>query len=457
MIPPLPPPPRALLWLRRDLRLQDHPALTAALDWLSAQPNAERAELLCVWSWGEAEEARSGARKAWRWRESALSLQRDLRALGGELWRLEGSAVTALPLLARALRVERVFAHHLTAHDEVEEERRVSLALRGVGAHLELRWGHTLCEPRALPFSLDALPDVFTAFRKLVERELERRGDPPAPLRAPTRLPPPPPLSPPLAPASPLPLAPLSPLPPPPSDPRAVLPFTAGEAGGLERLRGYLWGSANIERYYDTRNGLIGEAYSTKLSPWLATGALSARQVWAEVRRYERERVANQSTYWVLFELLWREYFQWVALRWGPHLFQPAGLRGAQRGARPRRTSPSLTRAERERFLSWCEGRTGQPFVDANMRELAATGWMSNRGRQNVASYLVHDLGVEWRAGAEHFERSLIDDDPASNWGNWAYVAGVGNDPMPQRRFHVRGQAERYDPDGRYQALWGAP
>jgi deoxyribodipyrimidine photo-lyase len=91
------------------------------------------------------------------------------------------------------------------------------------------------------------------------------------------------------------------------------------------------------------------------------------------------------------------------------------------------------------------------------MRELAATGFMSNRGRQNVASYLVHDLGVDWRWGAAYFEQQLIDYDPASNWGNWAYIAGVGNDPRPNRKFNTRSQAERYDPEGRYVAVWSQP
>jgi deoxyribodipyrimidine photo-lyase len=211
-----------------------------------------------------------------------------------------------------------------------------------------------------------------------------------------------------------------------------------------------------VTTYKETRNGLIGEAYSTKLSPWLSCGALSAREVWWAVRRYERERTENDSTYWVRFELLWREFFQWYALRWGPHLFQAQGVKGAERGLTPQRlTHNPLSRREQDLLKRWREGRTGEPFVDANMRELIATGWMSNRGRQNVASYLIHDLKLDWRAGAGAFEGMLIDDDPASNWGNWAYIAGVGSDPRPLRAFNVKGQAKRYDPEGAYRALWG--
>ena len=106
------------------------------------------------------------------------------------------------------------------------------------------------------------------------------------------------------------------------------------------------------------------------------------------------------------------------------------------------------------RFLEWTEGRTHSDFVNANMKELNQTGFMSNRGRQNVASYLIHNLGIDWRMGAGYFEQHLIDYDPASNWGNWAYIAGVGNDPRPFRKFNLEKQAQNYDGEGLYRSLW---
>ncbi|MGB1216647.1 MAG: FAD-binding domain-containing protein, partial [Saprospiraceae bacterium] len=105
-------------------------------------------------------------------------------------------------------------------------------------------------------------------------------------------------------------------------------------------------------------------------------------------------------------------------------------------------------------FHLWSEGRTGIPFIDANMRELNQTGFMSNRGRQNVASFLVKDLKVNWQIGAEYFESLLLDYDPCSNWGNWNYVAGVGSDPRENRYFNILSQAKRYDPDGEYVRTW---
>ena len=176
---------------------------------------------------------------------------------------------------------------------------------------------------------------------------------------------------------------------------------------------------------------------------------MSPRWIWHETLRYEDEIKSNSSTYWVRFELLWREYFQWVAYAYGAALFKPYGLT-----AELQRQAPKLGRASIKHFQRWARGETGNDFVDANMKELNQTGFMSNRGRQNVASYLVHDLGVDWRMGAGYFEAKLIDYDPASNWGNWAYIAGVGNDPRPQRKFNTRGQAERYDAKAKYRNLW---
>jgi deoxyribodipyrimidine photo-lyase len=110
----------------------------------------------------------------------------------------------------------------------------------------------------------------------------------------------------------------------------------------------------------------------------------------------------------------------------------------------------------KEALQSWIRGETDNDFVNANMRELLHTGWMSNRGRQNVASYWAKTLGQDWRAGAAWFESMLLDYDVHSNWGNWMYNSGVGNDPR-DRKFNPSLQAERYDPKGTYRRLWLQP
>ena len=126
-------------------------------------------------------------------------------------------------------------------------------------------------------------------------------------------------------------------------------------------------------------------------------------------------------------------------------IFQKAGTR---------ETSNEKWKNDPQLLQVWIEGRTGVPFIDANMRELALTGFMSNRGRQNVASVLVKDLSVNWQMGADYFESLLLDYDPCSNYGNWNYVAGVGSDPRENRYFNILAQAKKYDPKGTYVKLW---
>ena len=196
-----------------------------------------------------------------------------------------------------------------------------------------------------------------------------------------------------------------------------------------------------LGRYKKTRNGLLGRDFSSKLSPYLATGSLSPRTIWHAVTRFENNVTSNESTYWLKFEVLWREYFRWWTRNQGAALYQ------YERSGPPPSNRP-------EHFEAWCNGETGVPFIDANMKELVATGFMSNRGRQNVASYLVRELDVDWRWGAAFFEQHLVDYDVASNWGNWASVAGVGPFQSKDRGFNILLQATRYDKAGHFVRHW---
>jgi deoxyribodipyrimidine photo-lyase len=107
-----------------------------------------------------------------------------------------------------------------------------------------------------------------------------------------------------------------------------------------------------------------------------------------------------------------------------------------------------------EKLNAWKNGETDNDFVNANLVELKLTGFMSNRGRQIVASYFINELALDWRYGAAYFEEQLIDYDVCSNWGNWAYLAGVGNDPRGKRAFNMEKQAHEYDPKNEYRNLW---
>ncbi|MGK0324925.1 MAG: deoxyribodipyrimidine photo-lyase [Polaribacter sp.] len=225
--------------------------------------------------------------------------------------------------------------------------------------------------------------------------------------------------------------------------PNTAFPFLGGENEALKRLNYYLFESKKVGFYKKTRNGLIGIDYSTKFSPWLANGSLSAKSIYWEIKRYEAEFGANDSTYWVIFELIWRDYFKYISLKYDSKIFKIGGILDKE----------YHWNTDSKIIETWIHGKTKDDFVNANMIELKETGWMSNRGRQNVASYFSKELLLDWRIGAAYFESMLIDYDVHSNYGNWMYVAGVGNDPR-DRKFNTQLQAERYDANHKFRKIW---
>ncbi|MGB3149804.1 MAG: FAD-binding domain-containing protein, partial [Maribacter sp.] len=148
-------------------------------------------------------------------------------------------------------------------------------------------------------------------------------------------------------------------------------------------------------------------------------------------------------TYWLIFELVWRDFFKYISLKHGDKIFHIKGILNKNYHWK----SSSIAKKK------WVNGLTKEPFVNANMKEIAHTGWMSNRGRQNVASFWAKELEQDWRIGAAYFESMLIDYDVHSNWGNWMYNSGVGNDPR-NRKFNISRQAEMYDSNGSFQKRW---
>ena len=221
-------------------------------------------------------------------------------------------------------------------------------------------------------------------------------------------------------------------------------PFIGGRAEGLRRLHYYLSETQKILTYKETRNGLTSFDDSSKFSPWLAHGCLSAREIYSAIKEFEQHVRSNESTYWLVFELLWRDYFKFLAEKYQDKFFSLSGLS-------PNKLPPSSGSADD--FENWKKGTTQNDFINANMIELAQTGWMSNRGRQNVANYLVKTLGVEWIKGADYFEKKLVDYDCESNWGNWLYQSGRGTDPR-DRIFDPEIQARNYDADRSYRDKW---
>ena len=418
---------RTILWFRNDLRLHDHPALHAALkacdEIVPAFILDERYLQRDRWGF-----RRTGPYRLQFLLESLEDLRNHLKELGGNLVLRIGLPEREIPAVAAEYDCTAVYASQEYTH----EEKKVEEALKKV-LPLHLFHASTLYPPEQLPFNMDQLPEVFTAFRKQVERYVRV----PFPLETPVKIP--------------VPSLEEGALPSlsglgyavPPTDARAVLRFRGGAGAAYERLDDYLWNSHSLSRYKETRNGLVGADYSSKFSPWLANGSISVRAIYHEVEAYEAEVEANDSTYWLKFELLWREYFKFVAMKHGRRIFFPGGIQGKSTSWKD---NPGL-------FRQWAAGKTGDRFVDANMRELLFTGFMSNRGRQNVASYLVHQLKQDWRKGAAWFESLLLDYDVASNYGNWMYAAGIGKAPR-DRVFNTAKQASMYDGDGVFRALW---
>jgi deoxyribodipyrimidine photo-lyase len=430
-------PSTIIYWFRNDLRLHDNEGF------LKATQTAECVLPVFVFDPRQFNNhslgfAKTSTRRAQFLREAVQNLRENLQKKGANLMILFGKPENVIANLAQELAATAVYASKEATQEETDVESALSKKLKGYNVDFELFWTSTLYHPRDMPFWISRIPDVFTDFRKALERQSQIRPTyaEPARVRLPEGLE-------------------MGKMPeiyelvlfsqPPTADARAVLPFRGGETHALQRLQSYFWEADQLKVYKETRNGLLGADYSSKFSVWLSLGCLSPRRVYEEVKRYEAERTANDSTYWLIFELIWRDYFRFVALKYGTRIFQTTGIKN---------DFQTKWQYNEALFWKWANGQTGVPFIDANMIELQQTGFMSNRGRQNVASFLAKDLQIDWTWGAAYFESQLLDYDPCSNWGNWNYVAGVGNDPRENRYFNIYTQATRYDEKGEYVKHW---
>lgn len=427
----------AIVWFRNDLRVHDNEALTMALKMAE--------DVVPVYVFDERlfkgttrfGFAKTGPHRTRFIIESVQDLRKNLIELGANLLVRIGHPEQILSDLARQVKPSWVLCNRERTDEEVRVQDSLEQKLWAQGVELLYTRGKMLYHTQDLPVPVHHTPNLFTQFRKENEQITAIR----VPLPTPNALPP---LRPDVAPGE---LPTITDfghayLPP---HPKGVLPFVGGETAGLARLRHYFWETDAIAHYKETRNGLLGSNYSSKFSPWLSQGCLSPKMVYHELKRYERERVSNESTYWLFFELLWRDFFRLMGKKFGNHIFLKGG---------PQKKNLKHLKNHRELFQLWADGQTGVPFIDANMRELNATGFMSNRGRQNTASFLVRDLKVNWQMGAEYFESMLLDYDPCSNWGNWNYVAGVGSDAREDRYFNILTQARNYDPQGLHVKQW---
>ncbi len=420
---------KSIYWFRKNLRLKDNPSLFNAIkdndevifiyiiDLQTYNPNG-----LDIHEIGD-------FRKKFIM-ESVLDLEKNLKSKKIHLHVFEGDKFKILEEIRSSHGIDTIYCSKEVGWYEEEDEKKL------IDKNFELIMSEDphLIEERELPFNLDNLPLIFTPFRKKVEKNSKIRNE-------------------------------IREL---PTIKKAILntdlkflskievndiinhsntayPFEGGERNALKRLKSYLWESHNIAKYKETRNGLIGTEYSSKFSAYLSTGSISPVTIYHEIKKFEKEVKKNSSTYWLIFELMWREFFRYVTKKGKKNIFMINGING--------NIFNKNFNSDIKLFKKWCNGETGQEFIDANMIELNSTGFMSNRGRQNVASYLINDLDLNWTWGAAYFESKLIDYDVSSNWCNWMYMAGVGNN-VRNWAFNPSKQSEMYDKVGKFRSLW---
>lgn len=423
-----------LVWFRNDLRTIDNTVLE------EASKNGNR--ILGVYCFDPKyfEVNKYGFKITEKYRakfliETIEDLKKQLAELNITLLVHYDSPEIIIPKICKTFNVTDIYLQKDWTKDEVETENKVKSKLEDV--HFHSFYNQLLFHPDDINFEISKTPQVFTVFRKKLEKYVEIREEATIEIVSEANI---------IENKTEIPTLKDLGFEDFDTHPHSAFPFKGGETEALKRLNDYFFNTKKLGFYKKTRNGLVGIDYSSKFSTWLANGSISPRTIYWKVKQFEQKHYKNQSTYWLIFELIWRDYFKYVSLKHGSQIFKLEGILHKE----------YAWSTNKNQIEKWINGETQSDFVNANMIELKETGWMSNRGRQNVASYFAKELKLDWRIGAAYFESLLIDYDVHSNYGNWMYVAGVGNDPR-DRKFNVQLQAERYDTNGKFRKLWLQP
>ncbi|SDG25848.1 deoxyribodipyrimidine photo-lyase [Pedobacter terrae] len=421
---------KILVWFRNDLRLHDNEMLVEAI--------AKSDSILPVYildrrSFGETKYGtlKTGNIRAQFILESVLGLRNALKQIGGNLLIAEGKPEDIIPQLVQEYEITEVYHHREVAREETHISTLVENALWKLRINLKHFIGHTLYNKEDLPFPIKDIPDAFNQFKKKIERDSIIKPCFAAPDRINV--------------AEVIDWGTLSSLEdlnllPQQKDQRADFEFTGGEAEGLAHLQKVILA---MQQAATTKNLIL----VSKLSAWLAMGSLSPRKVYWEIKKMESVPNTKAMFNHILLGLLWRDYFRFMFKKYGNTFFSPDGF-GSQ-------GLVDVTN-EQENFNKWRNAQTGFAVVDAVMTELNQTGFISNIARQTAALYLINNLEVSWVLGAAYFEEKLIDYNPASNWGNWANVAGVGNDQKSKSVFDLDKNIKNLDPKGNYAITWAS-
>lgn len=422
----------ALVWFRNNLRVHDNDALTKAIE--------THKNVIAVYCFDPKyfTNNRFGFQKTAKFRaqfliETITNLQQNLAKLNITLLTYSDSPENKIPSLCSKFLVDAIYTQTEWTSEEIETNQQILKSL-GNAVQFITSYDQFLYHPNTVSKNFNNIPNVFTPFRKKLEKYVSIHQEQVCKKAAASNV---------LENQTKIPTLQDLGYTDFKTHHHSAFTFKGGETEALKRLDYYLFESRKVDFYKQTRNGLVGEDYSTKFSPWLANGSVSSKTIYWKIKEYEAKFGSNQSTYWVIFELIWRDFFKYISLKYDTKIFKIGGIldRNYQ------------WNADKKTIQNWIDGTTKDDFVNANMIELKKTGWMSNRGRQNVASYFAKDLLQDWRIGAAYFESLLLDYDVHSNYGNWMYVAGVGNDPR-DRKFNTQLQAKNYDTDYKFRNLW---
>ena len=422
----------SILWLRRDLRLDDHPALHAALR------DGERLVPLYIHAPDEESSWPPGAASRWWLHHSLTALDEALRARGSRLWIASGDSLVELRRVIAATGARAVHWSRLYDPSTRERDGRIKQALRADGLRVESHPGALLFEPWEIATGKGEPYRVFTPFWKSGLGRLARLA---APIPAPETLPPSPEHADTEG-ASPA-ITSLALLPRLPWDGGLRTTWTPGERGARARADAFI--DSRILTYGQARD-LPSHPGTSQLSPHLHFGEIGPRRLLSQLAERIGDPTAAPAEPFTR-ELGWREFAHHLIYHFPHTTDAPLDTRFVDF---PWRTEDS------ERLLTaWQRGRTGIPLVDAGMRELWHTGWMHNRVRMVVASFLTKNLRLPWQEGTRWFWDTLVDADLAANTLGWQWSAGCGADAAPYFRiFNPVLQGERFDPDGAYVRRW---
>jgi deoxyribodipyrimidine photo-lyase len=423
---------RILVWFRNDLRLHDNEMLVEAI--------AKSDEILPVFCFDPRQfeltcyqTIKTGAIRTRFLLETVQDLRHSFQQFGGDILILKGKPEELLPDLVNKYEISEVYHHREVASEETEVSMGVEDALWKLRVNLKHFIGHTLYNKEDLPFPVKDIPDVFAQFKKKTERDaivkpciltpqsinfvqLAEWGE--LPLLTDLVL----------------------------NESLADLPisseFKGGESEALKHLHHFLDDGEELALSNTT---LKKNVIVSKLSAWLGLGCLSPREVYWKMREAEANFGLKPYFNQIVLGLLWRDYYRFMFKKYRNTFFKSEGF--------STQTSNSDL-VDSDLLQAWKNGNTGQPLVDSIMHDLNTSGYISNSCRQLAATYLIYELQINWIMGAAYFEEKLIDYAPASNWGNWANIAGVGNDTRLTNSFDFEKQLKIFDPKGTYlQAL----